>query len=168
MQPAIRLKERLNGSDPVLGILITNHLWLELIEISQLAGLDYVIIDGEHFDHGSSLIADACRLGRMSGFPVLYRPPSTEPGDLRLAMDLGPCGLLLPMVESAGQLDQVEKWCSLPPRGERRPGGPGNRWVQSFNQEDFESEVEEHLIVIPQIESPEGLRAGERKLRLIR
>ena len=54
-------------------------------------------------------------------------------------------------------MDEVQRGALLPPRGGRRPGGPGNRWLSQFNYDDFKSGVEEHLIVMPQIESPRGL-----------
>lgn len=157
MQPAILLKNKLNSESPVLGILISNHLWNELIEVAMLAGLDYVIIDREHFGHDANAVADACRLGRVANFPILLRPSRTDAASIREAMDLGPCGLLLPMIESAQQLDEVQQGAFLPPRGGRRPGGHGNRWLKQFNYEDFKTGVEDNLIVMPQIESPLGL-----------
>ena len=157
MKPAIDLKQKMRSAEPALGILITDHLWLGLIEIAQLAGLDYVIIDTEHTRHDSQLVADTCALGRMTGFPVLVRPTATDFDTIRLAMDLGPCGLLLPMVETVGQLDEVGSAIYMPPRGRRRPGGPGNRWVKTFDYATFKSQVEDHLIVIPQVESQQGI-----------
>ncbi len=157
MQPASILKKKLASPTPVLGILVTNHLWGELIELAMLAGLDYVIIDREHFAHDVENVANACRIGRLANFPVLVRPAQTDAASIREAMDLGPCGLLLPMVESAEQLDAVQQGAFLPPRGGRRPGGHGNRWLKQFNYEDFKREVEDDLIVMPQIESPQGL-----------
>ena len=157
MKPAIDLKRKLTSSEPVLGILITDHLWLGLIEIAQQAGLDYVIIDTEHFTHDSQSVADSCALGRMTDFPVLLRPPATDTTTLRLAMDLGPCGLLLPMMESVEQLEEIQSAIYMPPRGRRRPGGPGNRWLKSFGYKEFKSVVEDHLIIVPQIESNQGV-----------
>jgi 2-keto-3-deoxy-L-rhamnonate aldolase RhmA len=158
MQPAIELRRKIAGNDPTLGVLISNHLWVEFIEIAIESGLDYVIIDTEHMSHGAERIADACRLGRMTGFPVLLRPARTDTESIRIAMDLGPCGMLLPMIESAEQLQRVRDGIYLPPRGLRRPGGPGNRWVRSFGYESFKTEIEDHVIIIPQIENALGLR----------
>lgn len=158
MQPAIALKNKLNSDQPVLGILITNHLWCELIEIALLSGLDYVIVDREHFPHDASTVAEACRIGRLSNFPILLRPLRTDEASIREAMDLGPCGLLLPMIETPEQLDEVQSGVYLPPRGRRRPGGHGNRWLKQFNYDDFKNGVEDDLIVLPQIESPLGLQ----------
>jgi 4-hydroxy-2-oxoheptanedioate aldolase len=161
MQSAALLREKLERGDVVVGVLITNHLWLDLIECCVEAKLDYAIIDSEHFDHGSANIADACALGRLLNFPILVRPPWSDATTLRLALDLGPCGLLVPMVETADKLDSIAHAIHLPPRGERRPGGRSNRWLSKFDYESFRS-LEEQLIIVPQIESALGLRnAGE-------
>ena len=122
MQSAINLKQKLDARQLTLGALITNHLWLEMIEIAQYAGLDYVIVDLEHTDHGGPLVTDACRLGRMTDFPVLVRPARTDRESVRLASDAGACGVLLPMIESVEQLDEACSGLLMPPRGERRPG----------------------------------------------
>ena len=157
MHPAIVLKDKLTRSEPVLGLLVVDHLWLELVEVAINAGLDYLIVDTEHQSRNGEFVAEVCRLGRLMKFPVLLRPQRTDTESIGLAMDLGPCGLLLPMVESAEQLDGVRDGIYMPPRGKRRPGGAGNRWVTAFNYETFKTQVEDHVIVVPQIESCRGL-----------
>ena len=162
MQPAIALKKKLDARELTLGALLTQTVSLGLLEIVIESGLDYVIIDTEHFDHGAHRVAEACAFGRRAGLAVLLRPARTDPESIRIAMDLGPCGLLLPTVESAAQMDGVQEGAYMPPRGKRRPGGPGNRWLTRYDYQSFKTGVEDHLIVIPQVESPEGLaNAGE-------
>lgn len=141
----------------MIGLLFTYDISLEMIELAIKAGCDYVIVDGEHLDHGHALVADICRMGRVADFPVLYRPSHTDTATIRVAMDLGPCGLLLPMVETVEQLDGIRAGVYMPPRGQRRPGGPANRWLDTFNYENFKTIVEDNVIIIPQIESPLGL-----------
>jgi 2-keto-3-deoxy-L-rhamnonate aldolase RhmA len=157
MQSAINLKQKIHGDGLTIGIIITHHLWLELIEVAQFAGLDYVIIDAEHINHGDALIADACRIGRMTDFPVLIRPPRTDAESVRLAADLGPCGLLLPMIETAGQLDEVRDGLWMPPRGQRRPGGHANWWTPDFQYESMRRNLEDDFVILTQIESPLGV-----------
>jgi 2-keto-3-deoxy-L-rhamnonate aldolase RhmA len=162
MQPATELKRRIFAGELTTGILVTDHLWPQLVEISKAAGLDYLIIDCEHQPHPADLVALVCATGRLAGFPVLIRPSQTSEAAVRAALDLGPCGLLLPSVESRAHLDEVREAAWLPPRGNRRPGGPGNRWVREFNYQAFRTVVEDNLIVIPQIETPAALeRARE-------
>jgi len=157
MQPAIELKRKILTPGPTLGVMISSNLSMELVEVAIASGLDYLIVDAEHMGHSPERIAEACRIGRLTNFPVLLRPARTDTESIGMAMDLGPCGLLLPMIESVTQLAQVQAGIYMPPRGKRRPGGPSNRWVQTYSYETFKSEVEDHVIIVPQIESPNGI-----------
>jgi 2-keto-3-deoxy-L-rhamnonate aldolase RhmA len=157
VQSAKILRNKLATGQLTVGCIITNHLWLEFLEIAKFAGLDYVIIDAEHVDHGGTIIADACRLGRMLDFPVLLRPPRTDRESIRLAIDSGACGALLPMIETIAQLDEIRDGLWMPPRGQRRPGGHGNWWVPDFHYPTWKTEVEDDFITLMQIESPLGV-----------
>lgn len=161
MQSALELQSKIRSSQPTIGLLATNHFWLEFLEIASRAKLDYVILDIEHFDHGAQLIADACRMARLMNFPLLIRPTRTTTDAIRIAMDFGPSGFLLPGVDSVEQLDAARDGMYLPPRGKRRPGGHSNYCVSGFTYSHFKEEVEDHLVVIPQIETRRGLEAAE-------
>ncbi len=155
------LKSRLETNEPVVGLMATDHAWPHLVEICQKAGLDYLVIDREHGSFSDELVAHICQIGRLSNFPVLVRSVSSETSMIRRLLDLGPCGILLPNVESAAELDQVQQTIQMPPRGKRRPGGMGNYWINDHNYETWKNEVEDHFIVIPQIESLAGVDAIE-------
>ena len=49
----------------------------------------------------------------------------------------------------------------MKPRGRRRPGGLGNFWVQDYQYTTWKTEVEDDLIILPQIESVKGLENAE-------
>ena len=151
------LKEKLASNEPVIGLMATDHAWPFLVEICQKGGFDYLIIDSEHGDFSDELISQICQIGRLAEFPVLVRTISCEPSVVRRKLDLGPCGILLPNVETTEELDQVQKAVWMPPRGRRRPGGMGNHWMRNYNYETWKSEFEDHFIVIPQIESQVGV-----------
>jgi 2-keto-3-deoxy-L-rhamnonate aldolase RhmA len=119
MNPAAELTTKINSDRITTGVLVTDQLWLRLIEICKLAGLDYAIIDCEHGPHDDTTIAQACAVGRMLNFPVLIRPISYAYDQVRRAIDLGPCGLMIPSVENVEQLDIVRDAVLLPPRGRR-------------------------------------------------
>lgn len=155
--PARRLKEQLASDDPVVGLMATDHAWPFLVEICQKSGLDYLVVDSEHGDFSDELVSHICQIGRLANFPVLVRTISCETTIVRRTMDLGPSGILVPCVESAKQLDQVQQAVLMPPRGRRRPGGMGNYWMHDFHYETWKSDFEDHFIVIPQIESQAGV-----------
>src|SRR5690606_10585822 len=122
-----------------------------LVEVVMEAGLDYLIIDLEHLTHAAERVAEGCAIGRRAGFPVLIRPPEPEYTPMRLAMDLGPCGMLVPCVESLDTMRTIQDAVWMKPRGRRRPGGPGNAWVADFHYETWKATVEDHLVILPQI-----------------
>lgn len=157
LTPAKNLKERLAANETVVGVMATDHVWLSLVELCQRGGLDYLVIDREHGPHSDETVAQVCQVARLAGFPVLMRTVSCEMSELRQAVDLGPCGLILPNIESPAQLDTVRDAIQMPPRGQRRPGGMGNHWMRDFNYPTWRDEFEEHFIVIPQIENQIGI-----------
>ncbi len=157
MESARRLREKISSTEVVTGVLATNHFWPGLVEVVMNAGHDYLIIDLEHLSHCAESVAEGCAIGRRSDFPVLIRPPAAEFTPMRLAMDLGPCGLLVPYVESVETMREIQDAVYLKPRGRRRPGGPGNSWVSDFHYETWRKTVEDNLIILPQIESRAGL-----------
>jgi len=161
MKSARILREKINGGGVVTGAMATFHFWPGMVEIARNAGMDYLIIDLEHLAHPMPEVATACDIGRLIDFPVLIRPPAAEMVPLRLAMDAGPCGMLVPYVEGPETMGVIRDAVLMKPRGKRRPGGPGNRWVADYNYETWVREVENDFIIMPQIESRRGLEHVE-------
>lgn len=158
MKSAIILREKLAHVDRVTtGMLCTFHFWPGMVEMAMEAKLDYLIIDLEHLTFDATMVAEACAIGRRRDFPILIRPPAAEFTPIRLAMDLGPCGLMIPTVENEETMQVIQDAVYLRPRGRRRPGGPGNLWVSDVNYESWKSTVEDHLVILPQIETRTGL-----------
>lgn len=158
MKTAKILRAKIDSeSEITTGVICTNHFWPGMVELSMKAELDYLIIDLEHISYDAQMVGEACAIGRREGFPILIRPPAAEYTPLRMAMDLGPCGLLVPYVETAETMQEIQDAVYMKPRGRRRPGGFGNHWVEDFNYETWKAEVEDHFIIMPQIESRRGL-----------
>jgi len=157
MKAAKILRQKINDKTVALGVLATFHFWPGLVEVAMRAGLDYMIIDLEHLTFNHETVAEACAIGRRADFPILIRPPAAEFTPIRLAMDLGPCGLLVPYVENMEILNIVREAVYMKPRGRRRPGGLGNFWVPNYQYATWKEEVEDDLIIMPQIESVKGL-----------
>lgn len=158
MKAAQILKEKMGSGELVTGVLATFHIWPELVEICRNANLDYLIVDMEHGSHSEERVAELCALGRLIDFPVLVRPHANSFECISKIMDLGPCGLMLAMVNDTATLDEAQKGVYMPPRGKRRPGGAGNRWLKhDYNYESWRGEVEDDFIVLAQIESQTGV-----------
>src|SRR5437667_11905265 len=161
MKAAKILRKKINDNTLALGVLATFHLWPGLVELAIRAGLDYMIIDLEHLTFDHEMVAETCAIGRRADFPILIRPPAAEFTPVRLAMDLGPCGLLIPYVENLATLSIVREAVYMKPRGRRRPGGLGNYWIGDYQYTTWKAEIEDDLIILPQIESRIGLENAE-------
>ncbi len=161
MKSAQILKQKIQGNTLTTGLLATFHLWPGLVEMAMDAGLDYLIVDLEHVTFGDELVIQCCSLGRLMNFPVLIRPPNTNADTVRLLMDKGPCGMLLPSIHTVEMLNTVQEGVYMPPRGRRRPGGHGNKWVKDVNYATWKREVEDDLIMLPQIETQQGVKNAE-------
>src|SRR6478752_5742272 len=109
MDAARRLREKIMRRELTTGLLATDHLWIDLVEIAARSGIDYLIVDMEHGAHSTDLVAEVCAAGRRAEFPVLVRPRSNDYSAIRLAVDLGPCGFLLACVETTADLDTVRE-----------------------------------------------------------
>ncbi|MDF1860176.1 MAG: aldolase/citrate lyase family protein [Verrucomicrobiales bacterium] len=157
LTPATLLREKLTTDKPVVGIMATDLLSPVLVEIAQRSGLEYLIVDREHGCFSDEAVAHVCQTGRLADFPVLVRTVSTETSIIRRIVDLGPCGILLPNVETTAELDEARDALFMPPRGRRRPGGAGNFWMIDFHYETWRDDFEDSFIVIPQIESQAGI-----------
>jgi 2-keto-3-deoxy-L-rhamnonate aldolase RhmA len=158
MEPAKRLRDKVAQRELTTGILAIHHAWPELVEVCQRAGLDYLIVDMEHGPFSPETAAELCAVGRRCSFPILLRPRANDYTNIRHAIDLGPAGFLLACVETSEDLDGVRDAIYLPPRGRRRPGGPGVRWVPDNSALTWKQKVEDHFIVLPQIETRKSLQ----------
>ena len=161
MHAAANFIDRIRTERPTVGLLAMDHVWPRLIELCQQAGLDYIILDREHGPHSDQLIAECCQIGRLIGFPVLVRTISSDYDQVRRAIDMGPVGIMLPAIERTEQLDEAREALWLPPRGRRRPGGWGNHGLPDVRYDTWRSHVEDHLVVLPQIETQLGLAQVE-------
>ena len=157
MEPARKLKEKLDRGDTVAGMLMVDHLWPLVVDVAINAGLDYIIICLEHGAYDPQTVTHVCTLGRHTGLAVFIRPAANDFRTLSRTIDMGPCGMLLAAIEGTQELDVVRDAIQMPPRGRRRPGGLGNRWVSDFNYATWKRQVEADFIIVPQIETRKGL-----------
>ncbi len=158
MKAAQILRKKINSEDKITtGMICTFHFRIAMVEMAMKAGLDYLIIDLEHLTYDPEMVSDACSIGRREDFPILIRPPSADYTPVRMAMDLGPCGLLVPYVETTETMAGIRDAVYMKPRGRRRPGGPGIHWVPDVHYQTWKEQVEENFIIMPQIESRTGL-----------
>jgi 4-hydroxy-2-oxoheptanedioate aldolase len=118
---ADHLRNLWKGDLPAFG------LWSCLADstVAELLGatsFDYVCIDLQH-GHATFAELPAMLQGmRGTGYAPFVRVPWNEPASVMRALDVGACGVVVPMVNSADDADRAARACRYPPTGERSWG----------------------------------------------
>src|SRR5918993_2697237 len=158
--PAIaKLRKKLASDQPVFGLWVT----LESASISEMAvalGLDWVVVDAEHGHLDWRDILDHVRATVRSDTVCLVRISEQSVGLVKRALDIGADGVVIPWVESAEQFREAVAFAKYPPEGKRGIGAErATCWGKCFT--NSVTEANEHVLVVPIIETVAGGRGGD-------
>jgi 2-keto-3-deoxy-L-rhamnonate aldolase RhmA len=115
------------------------------------SGVDLLVLDAEHgmFTHES---ISACLTASQSlGLPTLVRVPANEQTAIKLILDLGPDGVVVPMVNDGRAAADAVASCLYPPAG-RRGFGAGRAAGYGIDYPEYQATANSHLAVVLQIE----------------
>ncbi|GAB3170535.1 4-hydroxy-2-oxoheptanedioate aldolase [Myceligenerans halotolerans] len=146
-------RDRIAGSArPQVGMWVCTGSPL-VAEICASAGLDWLLIDGEHSPIG--LETTAALLQAVAPYPVtpVVRAPSGDTVVLKQLLDLGAQNVLVPMVDTAEQARAVVRAVRYPPRGVRGVGGALSRGARWSRVENYMADADRHVSLFVQIES---------------
>jgi 2-dehydro-3-deoxyglucarate aldolase len=90
-----------------------------IAEIMGQAGYDWVAVDMEHGAISVHQLPDLFRALELGNTLPLARVAQGAPKDCKQALDAGAGGIIVPMVESAAQLERVRDTVQWPPSGKR-------------------------------------------------
>lgn len=134
--------------------------------IARQAGLDFIMLDLEHGSSSLETLADVAASGRGAGMEVFVRVPELAKGYVSRALDCGCTGVMVPMVESGQQAEQLAGWCKFAPVGRRGLGGIGTHTdfaaVSGAEVPGFMSAANEQVLAIAQIETAAAVAQIER------
>ena len=152
------LRQRLAAGTCCTGAMVFEFFTPGLPQLMHLAGCEFLIYDMEHTGVSHDTLRMQAALCR--GLPVvpLARAPSSDYHHIARLLDIGMKGVMVPMVESAAEAEQVVAACRYPPAGRRgaafgfahddfEPGSPAAK-IEQANAE---------TLVIVQVETERGL-----------
>ena len=143
------LRAKIRAGRPTVGA------WLQLpsadsAEIIGRGGYDWAAVDLEHGAMSRNVLPDMFRALECGGTLPFARVAEAGRENIKAALDSGAQGLILPMIESAAQLEEAMAWAKYPPLGKR---GVGYCRANLYGR-DFDAYLEEskHIFVVAQIE----------------
>ncbi|MGA0566846.1 HpcH/HpaI aldolase family protein [Rathayibacter sp. KR2-224] len=137
---------------PLAGMWVVSASPL-IAEIAAGSGLDLLLIDGEH--SANSLASIQLQLQAVAAYPVtpLVRVPFGDTVLIKQYLDLGAQNLIVPMVDTAVQAEQVVRAMHYPPRGVRGVGSSLARSARWNRVDRYLAHAPEHVSLTVQIES---------------
>ena len=131
-------------------------------EVMARAGWDSLTIDLQHGvqDYMSAVQCLQAIHGR--GATPLARVPWNEPGIIGKLLDAGAWGIICPMVNTAAQAKALADACLYAPRGARSYGPIRAAFYGSGSP--YQSQANDNVIVLPQIETVEAVQNLEEIL----
>ena len=135
-------------------------------EISAQAGFDWLLIDGEHAPNDMRSIMTQLKTIEASASKPVVRLPIGETWMIKQALDIGAQSLLIPMVESVGQAEELVRAVHYPPRGNRGVGAALARASRFNSIADYASTADDEICLLLQVENRAGLAALDGILEL--
>ena len=156
--PINRLKQALEARQTQYG------LWLGLpdttcAEICAGAGFDWLVVDTEHgpFD----LTATLRHLQTIAAYDVtaVVRPVSDDRNLIKQLLDIGVQSLVVPMIESAQQAQELVRSVRYPPEGVRGLGTALARAARWQRIPEYLHQANRQICVLAQVETERAVQA---------
>ncbi|MBV9599074.1 MAG: siderophore biosynthesis protein SbnG [Chloroflexi bacterium] len=150
-------KRKLRAGETVFGTLLT-IMNAELVEMLGIAGLDFIIMEGEHGPWDESLILNIVRASELVGVTPTIRLSNLEPDRICRLLDMGVQGIHCSHVASKDEAAELVRVVKLYPQGERGFGrfSRANFFGMLDEREAVEAANAESLVVA-QIEDRQGI-----------
>lgn len=158
------LKAKLKAGEPVVGVFASIES-PTTIEISALAGVDYVVVDSEHNPIEPSDAVNMFRAAEAVGVPAMARVGENRQQVMAKFMDAGCLGIMMPMVNSAADAKNVVDSVKYPPEGNRGLAGVrANDFGMREPLGDYVARANTETLVMAQIETNEGIANADEIL----
>jgi 4-hydroxy-2-oxoheptanedioate aldolase len=135
-------------------------------EISAGAGFDWLLIDSEHAPNDLRSIVAQLQVIAARDSHAVVRPPIGETWIIKQLLDAGTQSLLIPMVESAEQAQELVDAVTYPPHGVRGVGSALARASDFSAIGDYLTTARNEICLLAQVENQKGLAALDDILKV--
>lgn len=155
--PVNEFKKALNTGKTQFGIW--SCLASEMVtEVLATTDIDWICIDGEHSPNGLTEMRRQLLSIEGSGTQAIVRVASGEDWMIKQALDIGAQTILVPMVETAKQAEQLVRAVNYPPHGIRGVGSLGARASGFGSIPDYLTTADAQVCLIVQVENKIGVQ----------
>ncbi|MFB6081667.1 MAG: HpcH/HpaI aldolase/citrate lyase family protein [Halanaeroarchaeum sp.] len=156
-----RLKDSFESNSHPLGTWVSvGHP--TVAEISASVGMDFILVDLEHTAMTLETVESLVRAVEAAegDTEILVRVPWNDHVRIKRILDIDVDGIMVPMLESAAETEELVAATRYPPEGRRGiASGRAAEYGQSF--EEYVASANSDIVTIGQIETQEGVENAE-------
>ena len=152
------LKAKLKAGALAIGTMISEIRNPNLVYMLAQCGFDFFIIDNEHGSYSPETVSDMIAASRGAGISVVVRIPEIRRETILKPLDCGATGLLVPLVNTADQAEEIIAHAKYPPMGNR--GVALSRPHSLYTRPEapsYLSRANESTFIAVQAESPKAI-----------
>jgi 2-keto-3-deoxy-L-rhamnonate aldolase RhmA len=153
------LRARWRRAEPQVGIF-SRMTTPESYELLAVAGLDFLVFDIEHGSFDRASLARCIFAARAGRIPVLARMADGDLPAVQHAIGAGADGIIVPHIRSAREIDAVASFARGAAIERAHAGATRAARFRETPWDAFRSQSE-RLLVIAQIDEPDGVAAAE-------
>jgi 2-keto-3-deoxy-L-rhamnonate aldolase RhmA len=142
-------------------LVVGGHVFLtdeSISELMALSGYDFIWIDAEHGAFDRKTILSHIIAASSGGAASIVRVVDIDIAAVKPVLEMGPDGIIFPMVTSVEDAKRAIDFCRYPPKGTR---GFGPRRAKQYGMKDTGSyleEVDDSILKIIQIEHIDAVK----------
>lgn len=121
------------------------------------AGFDFILFDTQHSAVEIKELQRPLQAMRGKKAIPIIRVGDNRQDQVCYALDIGAKGIIVPMVNNRQEMFNMTKYCWYPPAGIRSSAGIRGEWGSYKDYREYMDAVNEQLLVIPMIETVEGM-----------
>jgi 4-hydroxy-2-oxoheptanedioate aldolase len=163
----VSLRKRLATGDLTLSTMVSEVRNPNLARMLATAGLDFMIIDMEHGTFGWPDMSALIAVARGYGLAPVVRIPEIRRETILKPLDAGAAGILVPMVNSVEEAEEVVRLVKYPPAGIRGTAlRRGHSDYRSVSAEEYLRMANEEVAILLQVETTRALERVDELARV--
>jgi len=116
------VRQKLLEGQAAYGMMAFEFFTPGLLPILSQAGAEFVVLDMEHSGVGIDVIKAQLGAARGTSIVPIVRVPGTARHLISPVLDAGAMGIMVPLVETRAQAEDIVSWCRYRPQGTRGLG----------------------------------------------
>jgi 4-hydroxy-2-oxoheptanedioate aldolase len=154
------VKRKLENGEFTFGTMIKEVTEVGIVDVLEVSGYDYFVIDMEHARYDMATIANILQYARKSELTGIVRIPELNYAYVAKALDMGAEGIWVPHIDTVEESKQLVQYGKYPPQGARGAAVPSFRlkeFQDAAGPAEYFKACNDEILLIAQMESGQAI-----------